>query len=361
MADIALFDSNGADADGDGVPDDANYMIYARAYDEAGNLATVNTSSHSIGIGAGQNIANNSGSGDDNDATTSDTLTLWFAEPQNVSSVADPDTALTLQSIVNVEFELSNWHGTAGAHWVTYNAAGEIVGEGDIASGSSSFIIDLDGSNDVGDFGGTANEPFVKLELSANAEGPNDGSSFKIGAITGVTDVHGADMNLELATAQITDSDGDSAATDLHITFSGTGHLVGGDGDDAISGYHAASIDGGGGTDTLSFEADSTGIVVNLSDTTDHIENIENVTGGSGADTLIGDAEDNILLGGAGSDILDGGTGEDILYGGAGTDSITGGSGADTFGPNEESSGELTDYDPAGDLDHLIGDPEDIS
>ena len=47
---------------------------------------------------------------------------------------------------------------------------------------------------------------------------------------------------------------------------------------------------------------------------------IENATGGSGADTLLGNAADNVLAGNAGDDLLDGGAGHDTLAGGDGDD-----------------------------------------
>ena len=72
------------------------------------------------------------------------------------------------------------------------------------------------------------------------------------------------------------------------------------------------------------------------------IANIENVTGGSGNDTLLGNDADNDLLGGAnggadtlngrgGADNLAGGSGNDILIGGAGNDTMNGGNNLDTF------------------------------
>jgi len=49
---------------------------------------------------------------------------------------------------------------------------------------------------------------------------------------------------------------------------------------------------------------------------------IENAYGGSGNDTLIGNAADNLLRGNGG---------DDVLRPGAGNDTLTGGAGADTF------------------------------
>ena len=57
---------------------------------------------------------------------------------------------------------------------------------------------------------------------------------------------------------------------------------------------------------------------------------IENATGGSGNDILIGNDANNLLMGGAGNDTLSGGAGNDTLSGGAGDDVIDGGTGIDT-------------------------------
>ena len=50
---------------------------------------------------------------------------------------------------------------------------------------------------------------------------------------------------------------------------------------------------------------------------------VQNVTGGSGSDTLTGSSGNNVLSGGNGGDTLDGGTGTDILNGGAGADTVS--------------------------------------
>ncbi|MBX9581928.1 MAG: M10 family metallopeptidase C-terminal domain-containing protein, partial [Gemmataceae bacterium] len=59
--------------------------------------------------------------------------------------------------------------------------------------------------------------------------------------------------------------------------------------------------------------------------------NIENATGGPGADALAGNAGNNLLVGGAGNDTLAGAGGNDGLTGGAGNDSLAGGLGNDTY------------------------------
>lgn len=58
---------------------------------------------------------------------------------------------------------------------------------------------------------------------------------------------------------------------------------------------------------------------------------IENAKGGSGNDTIFGNAVNNILDGNAGNDILEGRDGDDTLNGGAGDDTLNGGAGADAM------------------------------
>jgi len=90
-------------------------------------------------------------------------------------------------------------------------------------------------------------------------------------------------------------------------------------------------VDGGLGNDTVIYNVSTsiyanlaTGIVGTSSAATDqYLYNIENITGGSGNDTLIGDANANILTGGAGDDVLEGGAGADTLIGGTGTDTAS--------------------------------------
>ncbi len=113
----------------------------------------------------------------------------------------------------------------------------------------------------------------------------------------------------------------------------GNDTLIGGGGNDVIEGGAGAdTIDGGEGNDSISFENATSGITLNLSNTSgaeDTISNIEGIIGSAHADTLTGDAESNSLLGGDGDDTLDGGLGDDILFGDAGSDALRGGAGDD--------------------------------
>ncbi|WP_243369137.1 M10 family metallopeptidase [Microvirga solisilvae] len=58
---------------------------------------------------------------------------------------------------------------------------------------------------------------------------------------------------------------------------------------------------------------------------------IENVIGGKGNDTIVGNIADNHLSGRDGNDSMDGGQGNDVFDGGLGADTMVGGAGNDTF------------------------------
>ncbi|MGI9357550.1 MAG: calcium-binding protein, partial [Rhizobiaceae bacterium] len=154
------------------------------------------------------------------------------------------------------------------------------------------------------------------------------------------------------------------AMTAANIRGSGVADIMnGGDGDDTLKGSGgsdtlngganndlmkgaggANTFDGGSGIDTVSYNlAGGTGGVTVFLDGTvgsggdatgDTLSNVENLTGTSDNDVLVGDGGantlsalngDNEMGGGAGNDTLIGGTGTDVLVGGAGADDLQGG------------------------------------
>jgi VCBS repeat-containing protein len=130
------------------------------------------------------------------------------------------------------------------------------------------------------------------------------------------------------------------SGNDTLIGGAGDDYLYGGDGDDILEGDTGSNfLDGGNGNDTATYAWDMQGVSVNLltgigvhdGSSVDTLTSIENVTGGTGNDTLTGDSNVNILDGGDGNDTLIGGAGNDILLGGAGDDILEGGAGADTL------------------------------
>jgi Ca2+-binding RTX toxin-like protein len=112
----------------------------------------------------------------------------------------------------------------------------------------------------------------------------------------------------------------------------GNDQAFGGGGDDLFiggSGQGNDLLDGGAGIDTVKYSSATQSITVNLTTGAasgdpaignDTLVDIENVIGGQGSDTIIGNSAANVLEGGAGGDILMGLGGDDTLDGGSGTD-----------------------------------------
>lgn len=105
------------------------------------------------------------------------------------------------------------------------------------------------------------------------------------------------------------------------LVFNGNNTIVGGAGDDTITGGTGNdSIIGGDGNDWLSFATFATPVTANLATGIvtgketgrDSVSGVENILGGYGNDTLTGDDRANILDGGFGSDQLNGGKGDDV-------------------------------------------------
>ncbi|MEZ4267238.1 MAG: calcium-binding protein [Myxococcota bacterium] len=122
--------------------------------------------------------------------------------------------------------------------------------------------------------------------------------------------------------------------------------LEGGAGDDIFSQGAAAdcgdSMVGGTGTDIVTYASRTNALIIDIDNTADDGEvgendnvksDIEHVIGGGGNDTITGSANADIIDGGLGNDILNGGAGDDTFIEGAvtnGGDVINGGTGRDT-------------------------------
>ncbi|MCB5204574.1 calcium-binding protein [Neorhizobium sp. T786] len=153
------------------------------------------------------------------------------------------------------------------------------------------------------------------------------------------------DGGADTDTVRVLGADGNTADS-VNVTYNGTTitRVEFTTGDDAdIGNVEHISLDLGNGVDTLSYAATAAAVDVNLltgaATGFSYIRNVENVTGGSGDDTIKGDNLANVLSGGAagvdtirggfGNDTISGGTGNDLLYGEDGDDVINGGVGND--------------------------------
>jgi Ca2+-binding RTX toxin-like protein len=147
---------------------------------------------------------------------------------------------------------------------------------------------------------------------------------------------------------------------DRFEALGGNDQANGGDGNDtfvATTGDGDDTYSGGTGTDIYDLSGITSDVTVALSSNrasgsqigTDALSGIEHVIGGAGNDSLTGLGSDDTLEGGLGNDTLnsgsgndtqrggegddrlDGGSGNDIQFGDAGNDTIDGGSGVDTM------------------------------
>jgi len=128
-----------------------------------------------------------------------------------------------------------------------------------------------------------------------------------------------------------------SGFSDTLIGDSHANTLNGGDGDDLLTGRAGADrLIGGGGIDTATYRESSGAVRVDLTNGTgtggdaqgDTLSGVENITGSSLGDTLIGDFHSNTLNGGEGDDLLSGRAGADQIIGGGGIDTATFGASA---------------------------------
>jgi Ca2+-binding RTX toxin-like protein len=133
-----------------------------------------------------------------------------------------------------------------------------------------------------------------------------------------------------------------TGGTDRDVLDGGGGDdvLRGSSGDDQLDGGGGDDrIDGGPGRDLATYAGRRRGVRVDLvarsatggDGERDRLAGIEDVAGGKGADTLVGDERANGLNGGPGDDTLSGRGGDDGLVGGEGVDTMRGGDGNDSL------------------------------
>jgi len=186
---------------------------------------------------------------------------------------------------------------------------------------SSSLDTGTDGLATIENVIGSQGADFITGGAGVNnlaGQGGNDTFNYAMGGGADVID-GGADSDT-LAIA------GAAGGDVLDVLFNGSVLTTFENG--TVGNVESVTADLGGGTDTLNYGATASAVTVDLAAHTasgfSSILNIENVTGGAGNDTLVGDALANNLQGGSGN-------GNDVITGGGGNDTATGGAGNDTF------------------------------
>jgi hypothetical protein len=124
------------------------------------------------------------------------------------------------------------------------------------------------------------------------------------------------------------------------FNFQKVGTLLGGSGIDTFQlqpGAHILTIDGGGGGDWLDYSLfpATSNVTVDLStgvapDVTT-VGHIQNVHGGKGINSLVGNSGGNILIGGGVKNTLTGGSDGNLLIGGGGSSQLSAGPGGDVL------------------------------
>ncbi|MBL8923310.1 MAG: calcium-binding protein [Myxococcaceae bacterium] len=133
-------------------------------------------------------------------------------------------------------------------------------------------------------------------------------------------------------------------------------------------------FNGGAGTDTATYAARGTGenLTITLDGTANDGESsendnlktdVENVIGGGGDDTITGSASANVLTGGAGNDVLNGGAGDDVFAEGSATnggDRFIGGLGTDRVDYSARVAALTITMDGVAADDGLAGENDDV-
>ncbi len=265
--------------------------------------------------------------------------------------------------------------GTPGADNMTANATTSTLNGGPgadtLLGGAGNNTINGDADNDtitgaLGNdtlSGGAGDDTFVE-QGSATSTGAD---VFNGGAGTDTVDYSTRTAVLTVTMDGAAANDGqpselDNVKGDIENLICGTGNdiitgnalsntITGGLGNDSINGgaghdtfvegaltSGADTLIGAAGTDTVDYSLRSTAVVVTMDGSTSSGQasendgvgaDVENCYGGTGADTITGNAFDNLLFGGDGNDVLDGAAGNDELDGGSSTvgDILTGGAG----------------------------------
>ena len=242
-------------------------------------------------------------------------------------------------------FDIANYSASTAA--VTVNLTTNLVSGGDAAGDILNSI--------EGAYGSIYND---SLTGSASAD--------KLSGNDGNDSIYGNGGNDTLQGGLGNDALYGGGGNDILTDNGGSDLLYGGAGDDILDPGAVMSsewqdiVDGGDGSDTVSFSNIYSTVTIDLAakkatltsiytTINANLISIENATGSSGDDVLIGDAGANRLDGGYGNDSLNGGAGNDVLNGGGGSDILDGGAGNDILSPQLKFGSSAADIVNGGD------------
>ncbi|KAA1052536.1 FG-GAP-like repeat-containing protein [Azospirillum argentinense] len=224
------------------------------------------------------------------------TLDLTASGIERVFSGSGNDILTATGSVTLVEI-----NGGAGDDLLVGSAFDDTLrgdaGDDTLFGGAGNDVLVGGGGSNVL-FGGAGDDRLYVDTQTASLDG-GDGNDTVYARYSG-----GVTLDLSASIELFNGSVGSDTVT--AVNASSAVELIGGDGDDSLTGgAYADSLRGDNGNDWLD--------------------------GGDGDDTLSGGNGNDWLCGGSGNDTLSGGSGNDTLVGGFGDDSLIGGSGADLF------------------------------
>src|SRR5215217_381032 len=210
-----------------------------------------------------------------------------------------------------------------------------------------------DAGNDTADYSDKGSLQPVTATLDGNANDGTVGEGDTINTdVEGITGGAGAD-NLSGDANPNTIRGG--GGNDTINAFGGDDVVDGGSGGDSLT--------GGPGIDRADYSSRSDDLTIDidgLADDAGEADNVktdvENVTGGSGNDTIVGSGVANDLNGGPGNDSLRGGLGADTYAGGAGTDTVDFSDKAAVTASIDGVANDAGEFDNVGtDVENLVG------
>jgi Ca2+-binding RTX toxin-like protein len=209
--------------------------------------------------------------------------------------------------------------------------------------------------SDTLSYAGVGQSVYVYQDGSAN-----DGMLGEHDNVTSIENLTGSAYGDDLEGTAGDDVINGGAGADKITAKFGDDTVYGGDGPDNIDGgpgapdqcgdtgctkFDTDTIYGGADSDTVDYSSRSDRLVIALDGSSrsggfmenDVLSSIENGNGGSGDDTLYGNAAPNSLSGGAGNDGISAGKGNDYVSGGPGNDFLDGGEGGDFVTGGEDN------------------------
>ena len=284
-----------------------------------------------IYAGSGNNVINGGGG--------SDTVSYVFATGAVTVTLASVSAQATVGSGTDTLASIENLFGSNFADTLTGNGFANVL-----SGGSGDDTLDGAGGADTL-VGGAGNDAYLidsALDVVSETDPSVAGGIDIVISSLGNTTLGGNVENLRLTSAGAANGTGNTLG---NVIWAADGNNV---------------LNGGGGTDTVSYAYSGAAVTLSLALTTaqatvgsgtDTVLNFENLVGSSYNDQLRGSGIGNQIEGGDGNDLVVGAGGADVLYGG---------DGADTFAYNAVSESTLLGADKIQDFSHSQGDLIDL-